>query len=859
MKTEQLLIAMTLFLLVGVGTASAAIVQSDVVVWQDYTDGSGSTVTDSSANGLDSTLVNNPLWITFPVTSVSGAVDYTAADSDYEYIPDTSLLTFGNGVSDSPFTIARWVNITSSSSNQFIATKGFNGGDREYTIFVTSGNILQFILYDGTAANTINCVGTSSVGTGVKQITATYDGSGSNTGLTLYVDGSPHACTAGGGGSYTAMDDTTADFTGGKFFDGSTSYSNVDLGQLVILNKEASSSEVNDLYDSGNGLSYPFGTTNFEITAKDSYTTSSLNNFSALIDGTTYSTTNGTITTDILDNSTSLYNITMSSNESGGYFNRTYTDYNVSSNLQAGLHQAEISFTANNRVSGASVNNFTVTAPNGNTNTAINPSLNVTTGELQYNFSKTGYYGATTTANLSALETNNASFEVYDHVLNLTLESLGATERESNFTVNIYSDDYSYSETRSTTTGQILANLTDGNYTVYLNDSVHVFTSYNVTLNSSTNQTNYVMEAFNINTLVVNFFDLDTLAVINNVNLSAQSSVATYSFTTSNGTISQDLLNPSSYKLTATSSTYDPSIVYVTLNDDNQTVNMYLDQSLTELLINVQSTLGEDVDDATVTITYNINGSFVTVYQAKTDAFGQSTVELDPNKDYFITVTHPEYATFEGSFSAIGTTYTVALEPASAQTYQSIFDLANFDVSFLYNNASEAIFTYDTVSSDGAIQWFAATTNYNGVPYSTNVTSSSGGGTITLNITGANASIQDSITYTIYLKVNGRETYTESYTYRLSETNPLNTTIRGGLTQSPASEMTSAGKAILGTFIVLFFVAAVFGLSGSLTAAAITGALITGGLAVGTWALFNPIYAVITVVVLLVTALGDAA
>jgi len=80
---------------------------------------------------------------------------------------------------------------------------------------------------------------------------------------------------------------------------------------------------------------------NFSISAKSFWDNSSISTFNATINGTTYTTTNDTITTDILENSTSLYNINISS---GDWFNTTYTDYNVSNNLESILIQTDITF-----------------------------------------------------------------------------------------------------------------------------------------------------------------------------------------------------------------------------------------------------------------------------------------------------------------------------------------------------------------------------------------------------------------------------------------------------------------------------------------------------------------------------------
>lgn len=100
--------------------------------------------------------------------------------------------------------------------------------------------------------------------------------------------------------------------------------------------------DINSLYNGGVGVEYPFvNVENFEITAISDYNGNNIDNFSADIGGTIYNTTNGTIITDILDNSTSLYNITIFDSD---WYNRSYNNYNVSSNLIAELNQTIIFF-----------------------------------------------------------------------------------------------------------------------------------------------------------------------------------------------------------------------------------------------------------------------------------------------------------------------------------------------------------------------------------------------------------------------------------------------------------------------------------------------------------------------------------
>jgi hypothetical protein len=75
----------------------------------------------------------------------------------------------------------------------------------------------------------------------------------------------------------------------------------------------------------------------FEILAINNETGLSVLSFSAVINGTSYNTTNGTITTPFLTNSSALLNLVVHSDEGGGYFSREYNNLPVSSSLTADL------------------------------------------------------------------------------------------------------------------------------------------------------------------------------------------------------------------------------------------------------------------------------------------------------------------------------------------------------------------------------------------------------------------------------------------------------------------------------------------------------------------------------------------
>ena len=81
----------------------------------------------------------------------------------------------------------------------------------------------------------------------------------------------------------------------------------------------------------------------FKITAEDILTDNSLINFSATVENSTvsytFNTTTGSLKTNISSNSTSLFNVTVWSNEGVGYASRLYNNTNISTDLTAELYK----------------------------------------------------------------------------------------------------------------------------------------------------------------------------------------------------------------------------------------------------------------------------------------------------------------------------------------------------------------------------------------------------------------------------------------------------------------------------------------------------------------------------------------
>ena len=161
-------------------------------------------------------------------------------DGDYVEIPDTDDLSFGDGSSDSPFSISVWIYMDDASGFDIISKAD------EYRFLVTAAaDKLALILEDDSASNATigrssDTVLTSYEGEWI-HIVATYDGSGSASGIKLYLNGARIDDTSGESGSYVAMENTSSDVEIGFY---SSAYADGKIDEVRIWNIARTKEEI---------------------------------------------------------------------------------------------------------------------------------------------------------------------------------------------------------------------------------------------------------------------------------------------------------------------------------------------------------------------------------------------------------------------------------------------------------------------------------------------------------------------------------------------------------------------------------------------------------------------------------------
>jgi hypothetical protein len=175
---------------------------------------------------------------------------------DYVDVADADNLSFGNGTTDSPFSISFWVNLDSlSGQNNVFIGKDNGSPNREYAIgmFSNSDKVRFFIKNNGgNNQQSIDSTTQLTIGSWFHIVT-TYSGvGGSNSadGMKIYINGNLEISTNVIKQSYTAMKNTTAPLTIGKY-NASASQISGTMDEVSVFNTELSQSDITSIYGGG--------------------------------------------------------------------------------------------------------------------------------------------------------------------------------------------------------------------------------------------------------------------------------------------------------------------------------------------------------------------------------------------------------------------------------------------------------------------------------------------------------------------------------------------------------------------------------------------------------------------------------
>ena len=218
---------------------------------------------ESSGDAADS-VASNTLMNRGTVTYVSGKINNGASTVDHtSRFRMTSQPTTGS----SDISVSMWLNWAGVGS--YALTWGVNS-NTQGVIFGTSGHYTSASAYGAASSST----GTVAIDDGNwHHIVYVYD---HTTGFKTYVDGS----TDGGTYAYTSLSVNSGGigYVSGAFWNGLSPDPGGDNGltaifdEIGVWSRVLNSTEVSQLYNSGNGLQYPFTLVSFSVNETESVT-----------------------------------------------------------------------------------------------------------------------------------------------------------------------------------------------------------------------------------------------------------------------------------------------------------------------------------------------------------------------------------------------------------------------------------------------------------------------------------------------------------------------------------------------------------------------------------------------------------
>lgn len=181
---------------------------------------------------------------------------------------------------------------------------------------------------------------------------------------------------------------------------------------------------------------------------------------------------------------------------------------------------------------------------------------------------------------------------------------------------------------------------------------------------------------------------------------------------------------------------YSRDYYYTFYNTTYVSIDAYLLPSTSANLINihVKNRQDEYLENALVTAQKQINGSYVTVEQQRTDSSGTAALYLNPSTTYKLIASYPDYVSYEATITPTQSDYTFTLSSASVLGYHTLYeDLSyRFYPNLLTLGRGNQTVNFSVYSTGSALSSFGLNLSdeNNTVFFSSTTTTSPAGGTI---------------------------------------------------------------------------------------------------------------------------------
>ncbi len=570
------------------------------------------------------------------------------------------------------FTFAGWFNLSSAAGagNMIFAQHGATDGSatKNWNLFYRQAGDTLEVDYVGDGF--IETTGVSFLADGNWEFVALLvDIRGTTANISIMHNCTVVATTTGAISSANANSQIRQTFAVGSTVAGATNYVG-GVDSVSLINRSLTSDEVcTNLYNAGAGnLNEPTvppaagqEVALMTVNTNDFYDGAAINNFSVRVFNSSFSyntsTSNGTLH---IDNTTlkfnKLYNLSFSSNQSGGYFNSSFFNVNVSEITYTGyLYQSVVYFRIFELITGdkigrvglATSSQYNTSQPTDEVCVGGCPyeaglgTLFLRAGSYNVTLNKTGYIPINVSVSTSALTEQNVSASMYSILLSINATGVIDGIKVNNFTINVSKISSTYKTSNSTTTGLLQFGLMNGTYNISFSGQSYANSNVTLSLSTASIFPNYTFSVYTTNSINFSFFDEKTLELIGlNVSLQLISNVSSYNFSTANGFLYVDLITPSIYLARFSAAGYFERHYYFQLeNQTHNQVKLYLinDSALTHVVATVLDQSNKPVEGAYIKVMrYELLlNAYTTREIYKTNVEGQAQLNLILNDEFY--------------------------------------------------------------------------------------------------------------------------------------------------------------------------------------------------------------------------------
>ena len=570
----------------------------------------------------------------------------------------------------------------------------------------------------------------------------------------------------------------------------SMNFGNTLVGnQHLFHSKEAVAQNVKPvLYvvcDDGTSPPVDPGLQEFTITGTDAYDASSLTNITVLFDNSTFafnaSTVNGTliINNNSIPSFNSTYNLTFRVNDSGGYFNVSYPDTNLTQfgSLIGSAFQSLLYINASEVVTENAIIGFRVFSPlkTNLSNSSGFGRLLLNAGSYNISGNGTGNFVATNQISIGVLEEQTITLEMGSSNLTVTANSVISGSAINTFIINLSVPSLEYSQNRSTTTGSLVFPTIPHTYNVSITAAGFASASQTITVTSGNDFPNVTFNLFTENSINITIFDEETIEIINytETTLIFTHNLSQFTNTTTTGATFIDDLIGGSWDILASTPIHSQRHYFVTITANSHTnLNMYLLNSSNgeTKFFNLKNKQDQAITGALVSVSNQINNTFVTVAQKESDFAGQANIFLSSANEYRFTIEAPGFNTKVFDLEPVQTTYNIILTSEDDVEFTTVFSKVSYTIlpsSTLLDNSQAQNISIIVSSPEGLVSYFGLNSSFNDEIRITNVSGSVSGGTASININLSNHT-GSRVPVDFFIKLSGTDIIQVHRTYFVS-------------------------------------------------------------------------------------------